>query len=61
MNNTVTKMKLAADVRDGLLISVRPNWSNKPVTAKIIAIRKRGSDKNKPFQFTCIAHIDNGK
>ena len=39
----------------------KPSSNNAPPIANIKANLHLGSARNKPFQFACIAHIDNGR
>ena len=51
----------AVDVNHEILKSHKPSCSKTPVTAKMMARRKRGSARNKPFQLVCMAISERGR
>src|SRR5512143_3943861 len=58
---TTINIRLASDVIQSMPISHKPTCSNTPVTAKIAASRKRGSERKSPFQLDSIAQSDRGR
>jgi hypothetical protein len=58
---TTKKARFASDVSHFWLIIHKPTCNSTPTTAKVSARRKRGSERNNPFQLVCIASRESGR